>query len=81
MLPRPQSSSRYRTMVQPKNITFPADATLLNGAHQILVWLGAEARRQAAPILRAAGQIRPDRYQRYALAKHGWAALLLGKVF
>ena len=48
------------TTVQPKNVTFPTDAKLLNRAREKLVRLAQAARRRAAPVLCAGRQVRPD---------------------
>ena len=48
------------TTVQPKNVTFPTDAKLLNRAREKLVRLAQKPRRGFAPVLCAGGQVRPD---------------------
>ena len=47
------------TTVQPKNVTFPTDAKLLNRAREKLVRL-AQPRGGFAAVLCAGGQVRPD---------------------
>jgi transposase, IS5 family len=48
------------TTVQPKNITFPTDAKLLNRAREKLVKLAKKAGRGATVVLHAGRQVRPD---------------------
>jgi hypothetical protein len=48
------------TTVQPKNITFPTDAKLLNRAREKLVKLAKKAGRGATAVLHAGRQVRSD---------------------
>jgi len=54
--------------VQPKNITFPTDAKLLNRAREKLVKL-AKSWRGATAVLHAGRQVRSDPASAYAHAK------------
>ena len=54
------------TTVQPKNVTFPTDAKLVNRAREKLVRLGVDLRQSYARV----GKIELIRHQRYVHARH-----------